>query len=149
MITLKRTDSEDQDFILLVKSLDEYLAITDGEEHSFYNQYNSIDALRHVVVAYEKDRSTGCGAMKQYDTQTMEIKRMYTLPEIRGKGIATQILMELENWTREMSLSRCLLETGKRQTEAIALYKKHGYEVIPNYGQYLGMKNSVCFEKRL
>jgi len=74
---------------------------------------------------------------------------MFTLPECRGKGIATKLLNELEKWTIELGYEKCILETGKRQPEAIALYKKNGYKSIPNYGQYTGMDNSVCFEKEM
>jgi len=77
----------------------------------------------------------------------MEVKRMFTLPESRGQGLATTVLGELETWAAELGFERCVLETGKRQPEAIAFYKKHGYEIIPNYGQYAGIDNSVCFEK--
>lgn len=146
---LLRTNSENIDFIKLVSRLDAELAITDGEEHHFYNQFNKIDSIKFVVVAYENEMPLGCGAIKQYNSTTMEIKRMYVAPEHRGKGIATKLLLELENWAAELSFERCMLETGKRQTEALQLYKKNGYTVIPNYGQYAGMENSVCFEKKL
>lgn len=79
----------------------------------------------------------------------MEVKRMYTLPESRGKGIAARILSELEEWAAELAYQRCVLETGKRQLEAIALYRKHGYQVVANYGQYADVENSVCFEKEI
>jgi GNAT superfamily N-acetyltransferase len=79
----------------------------------------------------------------------MEIKRMYTLPESRGRGIAAKVLSDLENWTKELSFERCILETGKKQPEAIALYKKNGYKLIPNYGQYAEVENSLCFKKEL
>jgi putative acetyltransferase len=149
MITIKRTDSYDQEFIELVKQLDADLAKRDGNEHSFYAQFNKIDRIRHVVVAYENDDPVGCGAIKEYTPTIMEIKRMYTLPRKRGKGFATKILLELEKWARELSFEKCILETGKRQTEAVALYKKNGYKFIPNYGQYEGIENSLCFEKEI
>jgi putative acetyltransferase len=149
MITIKRTNSDHPDFVELVKSLDAYLAIVDGKDHSFYAQYNTIDKIKHVVLAYEDDTPVGCGAIKEYDVHTMEIKRMYVPPEHRGKGIATMILLELEKWATELSCTKCVLETGKRQQEAIRLYTKNGYTLIPNYGQYAGMENSVCFEKGL
>ncbi len=79
----------------------------------------------------------------------MEVKRMYTSPESRGKGIASAVLKELEKWAAELSYKKCLLETGKKQPEAIALYLKSSYNIIPNYGQYAGVENSVCFEKKL
>ena len=100
-------------------------------------------------MIYKNKQPIACGAIKEFDSKNMEIKRMYTLPEYRGKGIATQILLELEKWATELCYVRCVLETGKRQPEAIALYKKNGYHEIPNYGQYIGIENSVCFEKQL
>jgi putative acetyltransferase len=149
MITLERTDSDNPDFIRLVKYLDADLAGRDGEDHSFYAQFNKIDKIKHAVVAYENDHPVGCGAIKEYAPDMMEIKRMYTSPRSRGKGIATQILNELEKWAVELSYEKCILETGKRQAEAIALYKKNGYKPIPNYGQYAGIDNSLCFEKEI
>jgi len=149
MIRLFRTDSGNMDFILLVKELDADLAERDGEEHSFYSQFNKVDLIRHVVIAYQNNMAISCGAIKEYDPKTMEVKRMFTSPENRGKGFAGIILHELENWAREMNFEKCILETGKRQEEAIRLYKKSGYDIMPNYGQYAGIENSVCFKKDL
>ena len=67
----------------------------------------------------------------------------------RGKGIATKILSEMERWAAELGYARCILETGKRQPEAIQLYRKNAYAQIPNFGQYAGIENSLCFEKKL
>jgi len=149
MIRLFRTDSGNKDFIRLVKELDADLEERDGEEHSFYSQFNKVDLIRHVVVAYNQNVAISCGAIKEYDPKTMEVKRMFTSPENRGKGFAGIILHELENWAREMNFEKCILETGKRQAEAIRLYKKSGYDIIPNYGQYAGIENSLCFKKDL
>ena len=149
MIRLFRTDSGNMDFIRLVKELDADLAERDGEEHSFYSQFNKVDLIRHVVIAYQNNIAISCGAIKEYDPKTMEVKRMFTSPENRGKGFAGIILHELENWAREMNFEKCILETGKRQEEAIRLYKKSGYDIMPNYGQYAGIENSVCFKKDL
>lgn len=136
MITLHRTDSTNPDFIALVKLLDADLAGRNGEEDSFYNQFNKIDKIRHVVLAYENGKPAGCGALKEYSPGTMEVKRMYTVPEKRGKRIAFRILNELERWAIELSNEKCILETGIKQPEAIGLYRKNGYAQIPNYGQY-------------
>ena len=149
MIRIIRTTSDNQDFINLVRKLDADLAEKDGGDHSFYHQFNKIDKIKHAVLAYEDNRPTGCGAIKKFNPQVMEIKRMYTLPEGRGKGVATKILSELEKWASELSYKKCILETGKRQPEAIELYKKNGYKNISNYGQYKGIENSVCFEKEM
>ena len=149
MIELVRSSSNNNDFIALVNQLDADLAKRDGDEHAFYAQFNSIEALKHVIIAYDYKKPVGCGAMKSFDGKSMEIKRMFTLPEYRGQGVAAKILKELESWALELNHERCVLETGKRQPEAIALYKKWGYISIPNYGQYAGVVNSLCFEKKL
>jgi putative acetyltransferase len=149
MIRLIRTDSGNNDFIELVKQLDADLAKRDGDEHSFYAQFNKIISIKHVVVAYENDKPIACGAIKEFSPDTMEVKRMYTTPESRGKGIASKVLAELEKWAAELLYKKTVLETGKKQPEAITLYKKNGYQLIPNYGQYAGVENSLCFEKLL
>ena len=147
MLKIVRTNSSDKDFIALVKLLDADLQIRDGEDHPFFAQYNKLDNIKYAVVSYLNEIPVGCGAIKHYDEHTMEIKRMFVNPELRGKGIATKVLIELENWVRELNFSKCILETGKRQPEAIRLYQKNGYEIIPNFGQYKNVESSVCFEK--
>jgi GNAT superfamily N-acetyltransferase len=141
--------SENGDFAELVAQLDKLLADMDGRDHDFYNQYNKIDKIKHVVVAYSGAIPVACGAMKEFDAGTMEVKRMFTLDSHRGKGFATLVLIELEKWAFEMGYSRCILETGKRLPEAVRLYENCGYQLISNYGQYIQMENSICFEKRL
>src|SRR4051812_21657400 len=103
MIKLIRTDPGNTDFIQLVKLLDAYLAEKDGRDHSFYNQFNKIHTIKYVVIAYEDEKPVGCGAIKEHAPGTMEVKRMYTSCESRGKGIATKILTELETWAAELS----------------------------------------------
>ena len=147
MQKLIRTDSTHPDFISLVRLLDADLATRDGAEHGFYAQYNKIAMIKHAIVGYENDIPVSCGAIKEFDSGSMEVKRMYTLPEYRGKGHAANVLAELEKWAAELSYKKCVLETGLKQPEAIALYQKSGYIRIPNYGQYIGIENSQCFEK--
>jgi len=149
MIQLIKTNSEHPDFINLVKQLDAYLKITDGNEHVFYNQFNNIDVLNHTVVAYLNDKAIGCGAFKVYDKDSVEVKRMFTTVDARGKGVASLILKSLENWAKELKYTACVLETGIRQTEAVQFYKKKDYILIPNYGQYKNVANSLCFKKLL
>lgn len=149
MIRLVRTDSTHSDFVALVQLLDADLAQRDGEDHAYYHQFNTIDKLKQVVVAYKNNVAVGCGALKPFGTDAMEIKRMYVSRAHRGKGIAAAILTALEIWAAELGFIRCVLETGKKQPEAMALYQKSGYIVIPNYGQYEGIENSVCFEKEV
>ncbi len=149
MIVLIRNNSENEDFQKLVQALDADLKIRDGEEHAFYAQFNKTDSIKHTLVAYKQEIPVGCGAIKKFSEDTMEVKRMYVLPERRGEGIASFILDELERWAKELGFKKCVLETGKKQPEAIGLYQKSGYRLIPNYGQYEHVENSVCFEKEI
>lgn len=147
MLQIKRTNSEDTDFQFLVKELDAYLALVDGDEHAYYHQFNKTDSLQYVLVAYWNGEAVGCGAIRPYDEKHIEVKRMYVHTEQRGKGFAKAILAELEHWAAELHFDFCILETGKKQPEAVQLYSTSGYEVIENYGQYKGVENSVCFKK--
>jgi putative acetyltransferase len=149
MITLKRTDSSDAHFQQLIVELDRYLAVTDGDEHAFYAQYNKTDAIKHVVVAYSAEQPVACGAIRAYSNDAMELKRMFVAPDVRGKGIASLVLNELESWAMTLSYKKCLLETGIKQPAAIRLYEKSGYQRIPNYGQYEHADNSVCYAKAI
>ena len=149
MINLLRTDSDNADFRELVALLDADLQIRDGAEHLFYGQFNKIDKIREVVVAYENEKAVGCGAFKEYEEGTAEIKRMFVRPANRGRGIAGNILNELETWAKELNYAEAILETGVKQPEAIRLYRKSGYEIIPSYGQYLNVENSVCMKKSI
>jgi putative acetyltransferase len=149
MIRVVRTNASDTDFRKLVASLDQELAVLDGADHAFYAQFNTLDAISHAVVAYLGLEAVGCGAFKPFDARTVEVKRMYVLPTVRGRGIAGQILTELETLAAESGYAACVLETGLRQPEAVRLYEKNGYVHIPNYGQYVGDSNSVCLRKEL
>lgn len=147
MPTLTRTTSENPDFRALVALLDQDLAVRDGAEHAFYAQFNKIDLIRHAVVAYLDGEAVGCGAFKEYSAAEVEVKRMYVRPAHRGQGVAAAVLTGLEQWARELGYTACVLETGKKQPEAIRLYEKSGYARTPNYGQYAGVENSVCMRK--
>lgn len=148
-VKIIRTNSSDKDFQELVKELDKDLAIRDGEFHSFFTQYNKIDLIQHVIVAYLGENPVGCGAIKHYSETTMEVKRMYVNSNFRGNRIAGKVLNELENWASELNYNRCILETGLKQPEAIALYERCNYQRIENYDQYKDVKESVCYEKIL
>ncbi len=149
MIVFNRTLSDNADFQKLVALLDEDLRIRNGKEHSFYAQFNKIENIRNVIVCYLENKPIGCGAFKQLETKKAEIKRMFVQPEYRGRGIGLGILKELELWASELNYSDCILETGKRQSEAIRLYQKAGYKIIGNYGQYENVENSVCLTKAI
>lgn len=150
MIHFLRTDANHPDFMALVTLLNRELRERYGEAQAFYDQFNQLNTIPMALVAYSENQAIGCGALRPLEAENaLEIKRMYVLPEQRGKGIAAQILLELEHWALDSGMKRCILETGNKQPEAIRLYEKSGYRRIPNFGQYAGDESSVCFEKIL
>jgi len=149
MFQIIRTTYKNVDYQSLVIELDNEILKRDGKDFEFYNQFNSSENLNEVVLIMDNNRAIGCGTIKRYDNEKAEIKRMFTAEESRGKGVATLILKELEKWACELGYNECILETGRKYTEAIALYQKHGFKITENYGQYAGVEDSVCFIKRL
>jgi len=148
-IRFKRIHRVTPEFTHLVKELNAELAERDGELHDFYDQYNGIDNLEHIVIAYMGDDAVGCGAMKPRGESSVEVKRMYVRPAMRSQGLGGILLEELERWASEYGYTESVLETGKGQPEALQLYKRSGYKLIDNYGPYAGIENSVCFSKNL
>lgn len=148
MISIQKTTSDNTDFKHLTQLFDEYLVNIDGDEKDFFAQFNQI-YLDYVIVYYENEIAIGCGAFKEYEPKVAEIKRMFVLPEHRGKGIAVSVLDELELWAKAIGYEVAMLETSIRLESAIALYKKSDYQIIPNYGQYIGVESSVCMKKNI
>ncbi len=149
MHVLKKTNSAGADFQLLVTELDADLQNRYGEQQAFFSQFNKLNHIHHVIVAYNNELPVGCGAFKLFEEKVVEIKRMYVQAQHRGKGIAAQILHALEQWAKQEGFTACVLETGLNQPEAIRLYEKTGYKRIPNYGQYFGVDISICMRKEL
>ncbi|NMH25973.1 GNAT family N-acetyltransferase [Flavobacterium solisilvae] len=145
---LLKTNSNNSDFQKLTRLFDDYLVEIDGDEKDFFAQYNQI-YIDNVIVCYEDEIAVGCGAFKEYEPTVAEIKRMFVLPEKRGKGIASTVLNALEIWAKENGFQHAILETSNQLTNAISLYQKSGYEIIPNYGQYIDVESSVCMKKIL
>ena len=147
MTTLKRTNSSDPDFLKLVKLLDADLLAMYGDEMDFYKEFNTVEEIKHVIVAYHNNNPAGCGAFKQYAPGVMEVKRIFVDPAYRGKGIAEKVMTALEDWAAELAVKQMILETGDLQQAAVALYEKIGYKLVDNYGQYSGAPSSICFSK--
>lgn len=146
-ITFTKTDSNNGDFQKLVALLDDYLKEINGENHSFFSKFNTIDTLNHVLVAYSDGKPVGCGAFKPFSEKEAEIKRMFVLEEFRGQGLGRKILKNLEYWAEESNFDFCILETSKDMPNAVKLYQKAGYSSIQNYGQYKDVESSVCMKK--
>lgn len=148
----KHTDGSNTDFVALCHELDAYLNhIVGGEENrAQYIPYNSLDDdVYDAFVAYDCDQAVGCAAIKRYDDESAEVKRVFIREEYRGQKISKELMKLLEQTAKEQGYSCLLLESGEILVEAMALYRKTGFTVIPNYGPYVDMPESVCMKKEL
>jgi len=150
MVTISRTSSDDLDFQKLVQVLDQDLMAYYKEENGFYGTLNAIEKIKYAVVAYDENKKPiGCGGLKRFSEDEVEIKRMYVSLDCRGKGVAIQILSALEDWSKDLKFKKCILETLKKKPYAIRFYEKSNYKIIPNFGDYANANNSICFAKTL
>jgi GNAT superfamily N-acetyltransferase len=101
------------------------------------------------LLAYLDERPVGCGAIRLLESGDAEIKRMYVAPAARGQGVARGVLHELEAEARRLGAPRMILETGNKQVEALALYRREGFEEIPRYEPYVDAEHSICMAKRI
>ncbi|UOB19271.1 GNAT family N-acetyltransferase [Abyssalbus ytuae] len=146
---LIRTDARHKDLQELINKLNLYLRGKDGEFHEFYPQHNTLKGVIGVVILYDGHKAIGCGAFKEFDKNSAEVKRMFVDEKYRGKGVSRLILNEIEQWAGQEGYNVCMLETGKNMLGAIQFYKKNGYSFIDNYGPYVNAPNSVCMKKEL
>lgn len=145
------TDGCNKDFISLCHALDDFLnQLVGGEENrAEYIPYNTLDDIRNVIVVYDGDQAIGCASFKRYDEVCAEVKRVFICDEYRGKGISRELMKRLENLAREKGYDYFILESGEPLIAAMGLYRAIGYQVIPNYGPYVDMSESVCMKKKL
>ena len=118
-------------------------------DRSEYIPYNQLDDIHDVIVAYDDDIPVGIASFKKYDDECAEVKRVFIKQEYRGRGISNKLLELLEKAAREKRYQYLILESGEPLVAAMALYRKMGYKVIPNYGQYKDMPDSICMKKKL
>ena len=136
----------------LVAALDAHLASRYSPEQRFGPHLKAEHVAPGVgtfVIARADGKAVGCGALKRRDPTTVEVKRMYVEPDMRGHRVAREILDHLENTARAMGAERLVLETGIYQEEAIGLYRGAGFKAVDCFDEYVGVPTSVCFEKPL
>lgn len=145
-----RTDGEDKIFRELCDSLDgELNQIIGAGKQEKYDKYNQPDSIHNVIVVFYEGKAIACGAYKLYDGETVELKRIYVDESVRGQGIGKELVRRLEADARIAGFRYAVLETGKKLTSAAGMYKKLGYKIIPNYGQYIDMPESICMSRKL
>ena len=150
-IRFLQSDGGNPDFVELCHELDIFLnELVGGEENrAEYIPYNQLDDIHDVILAYDHNTPIGCAAFKKYDNECAEVKRVFLKPEYRGRGISKKLMAQLENAVKAKGYRYLILESGEPLVAAMALYKKIGYGIIPNYGPYADMPDSICMKKKL
>ena len=151
-VTIAAEPFDSADARRLIDALDAHLASRYTPEQRFGPNLKPAQiapGLGTFVVARADGRAVGCGAVRLLDPTTVEVKRMYVEPEMRGRGVAKEILAYLEAAGRELRAERAVLETGIYQDEAIGLYRRAGYTEVACWGEYTTSPTSVCYEKRI
>ncbi|MFV8341171.1 GNAT family N-acetyltransferase [Flavobacterium sp. XS2P39] len=148
-IKVSKTNSENKDFVTLIAALDKSLWERYPALKANYWGNNVIELNPNVIVVYLDNKAVACGCFKKYDTNTIELKRMFVSPEVRGMGLAKKVIHELELWAGALGFSFSILETLYKQKEAISLYQKAGYSIVANYDPYVGLENSICMKKQI
>lgn len=146
-----RTDGKNKDFIENCRLLDIDLDRRVGKKikREKYRKYNQLDEIQEAIVVYENEQAIGGGAIRRYDEETVELKRVFVREEHQGQGIGSRLVSLLIDWAAELGYKRMILETGELLAESCAVYQKLGFEVIPNYGPYENMPESLCMAKNL
>ncbi len=146
-----RTDGKDKDFIENCRLLDMELDRRVGKKikRDKYMKYNQLDEIKEAIVVREDDKLIGGGAIRRYDDENIELKRVFVHVEYQGQGIGSRLVSLLIEWAVELGYKRMILETGELLAESCAVYKKLGFKVIPNYGPYVDMPESLCMAKDL
>lgn len=146
-----RTDGKNEDFIENCRLLDEDLDRRVGKQikRDKYQKYNQLDEIQEAIVVYEGNKAVGGGAIRRYDAETIELKRVFVHNEYQGQGIGSRLVQILIDWAIELGYQRMILETGELLAESCAVYQKLGFQVIPNYGPYVNMPESLCMARDL
>jgi GNAT superfamily N-acetyltransferase len=148
-LEILKTDSQSKDFNKLIKLLDEDLEGRYGELQKQYAEYNKVDFINDVIIIYKNSVPVACGGFKEYNINSVELKRIFVIKEHRRQGLSKLVINKLEELALNEGYKYAVLETGIKQNEAINLYKNSGYNIIQNYEPYVGNINSLCMKKVL
>ena len=146
-----RTDGKNEDFIENCRLLDMDLDRRVGRQikREKYQKFNQLDEIREAIVVYDHGRAVGGGAIRRYDDENIELKGVFVHNEYQGQGIGSRLVSLLIEWAAELGYRRMILETGELLAESCAVYKKLGFAVIPNYGPYADMPESLCMAREI
>ena len=148
-IKIVKTTSENSDFISLIKIFGAFLWERYPELKKDYWGNNLIEFNANVILVYLDEKPVASACFKKYNENTVELKRMFVSPEARGLDLAQLVIKELEKEAIDQGFEVMILETLHKQTEAISLYQKTGFEIVENYEPYVGLLNSICMSKSI
>ncbi|OAB45569.1 GNAT family N-acetyltransferase [Paenibacillus antarcticus] len=149
-IKIVEVSSNHADLAIIIKKLDEYLLQKYPAEEIFGVDFSEpkVNDIT-FIVAYLNEVPVGCGAIREIDKESTELKRFFVEQDFRNRGIAYEILMELELRAKTLGYTCIKLEAGEPQTEALSFYRKNGYYQIDRFGEYVACESSICYEKKL
>lgn len=149
-LIIRQADPVSPDCRVLIEELDRL------QESLYPPENNYLDSIEELqkptcrfLGAYLDQKIVGCGALKIVDGTYGELKRMYVIAGHRKHGIGQRLLEELEAQSAASGVMLLRLETGVRQPEALALYRRNGYKEIGVFGEYSDGALNVFMEKRL
>lgn len=152
-IEIRRASPLVPDALELIAALNAELSAMYPEAGATHFSLESEEVARGrgaFFVVYYDAAPAGCGAVRLLDSETAELKRMYVRPGLRGVGIGSQLVSQLEAEAKTLGARRLVLETGCRQEAALSLYRRCGFEPIALYGEYrLSPATSVCLGKSI
>jgi putative acetyltransferase len=151
-VVVQRSDILSPPARTLIAALNNELSRTYPEEGACHFRLNAdevADGRGAFLIAWRTGKPIGCGAIRRIEERTGELKRMYVIPEERGRGIGRAILQALEGEARALGISRVVLETGVRQQGALALYERARFLRIAPFGEYVASPLSICMAKEL
>lgn len=150
MVEFLRTHAHHPDFKRFIIELDLEFQIRYPESRHNFQPYNQVDTSARVIIGFNDQQPIGCGCFRPTTLEsTIEIKRMYVVPDFRNRGMGKRILELLEQWAVEQGFTKAILETGIKQPEAISAYRNSGYQLIPNFPPYEKVAESICMAKTL
>ena len=136
-----RTDGKNKDFIENCRLLDIDLDRRVGKKikRDKCKKYNQLDEISEAIGVYEDNKAVGGGAIRKYDDENIELKRVFVHTEYQGQGIGSKLVSLLIEWAIELGYRRMILETGELLAESCAVYRKMGFETVDELYEYLKM----------
>ncbi len=147
-ISIKVINPDDEKAASILEELSANLYLRFGSDgRNSFTDWQNNNAKFVFVTAELNNEIIGCGAIRPIEGNIGEVKRMYS--KFRGKKIGQTILAFLEKEAKQIGFTELVLETRVKNIEAVEFYKKQQYNIIPNYGKYIGRPEAICFGKSL